>query len=138
MSLDKPAAPVPVEITEGTVSSRASVVAVQRRPATGTELRRPLTAHLASRFSDEAALYDRQIRLWGLEAQQCEVKVLMIVGGRGRMRNTMILVVNLRGVATETIRNIVLAGIGKLVIWDREDRSGSNKPGKRRQGEGLI
>ncbi|KAI0004481.1 hypothetical protein BJV74DRAFT_377837 [Russula compacta] len=57
---------------------------------------------------DEAALYDRQIRLWGLEAQQ-------------RMRNAAILVVNLRGVATETIKNIVLAGIGKLIIWDCED-----------------
>jgi len=57
---------------------------------------------------DEAALYDRQIRLWGLEAQQ-------------RMRNATILVVKLRGVATETIKNIVLAGIGKLIIWDCED-----------------
>jgi len=37
------------------------------------------------------------------------------------MRNATILVVNLRGVATETIKNIVLAGIGKLIIWDRED-----------------
>ncbi|KAI0269874.1 hypothetical protein BC834DRAFT_863729 [Gloeopeniophorella convolvens] len=57
---------------------------------------------------DEAALYDRQIRLWGLEAQQ-------------RMRNATILVVRLRGAATETIKNIVLAGIGKLVIWDDAD-----------------
>ncbi|KAH9179277.1 hypothetical protein EDB89DRAFT_2111420 [Lactarius sanguifluus] len=55
---------------------------------------------------DEAALYDRQIRLWGLEAQQ---------------RNATILVANLRGVATETVKNIVLAGIGKLIIWDCED-----------------
>lgn len=38
-----------------------------------------------------------------------------------RMRNATILVVNLRGVATETIKNIVLAGIGKLIIWDSED-----------------
>lgn len=37
------------------------------------------------------------------------------------MRNAAILVVNLRGVATETIKNIVLAGIGKLIIWDCED-----------------
>ena len=37
------------------------------------------------------------------------------------MRNATILVVNLRGVATETIKNIVLAGIGKLVILDAED-----------------
>ncbi|KAJ8519013.1 hypothetical protein ONZ45_g4000 [Pleurotus djamor] len=54
---------------------------------------------------DEAAVYDRQIRLWGLEAQQ-------------RMRNATILVVRLRGTATETIKNIVLAGIGKLIIVD--------------------
>jgi len=57
---------------------------------------------------DEAAVYDRQIRLWGLEAQQ-------------RMRNATIMVVRLRGVATETIKNIVLAGIGKLVIVDGDD-----------------
>ncbi|KAG9027793.1 hypothetical protein FRB95_007373 [Tulasnella sp. JGI-2019a] len=54
---------------------------------------------------DEAALYDRQIRLWGLDAQQ-------------RMRNATILLVNLRGIAAETIKNIVLAGIGKLIIVD--------------------
>ena len=38
-----------------------------------------------------------------------------------RMRNAAILVVNFRGLATETIKNIVLAGIGKLIIWDGED-----------------
>jgi ubiquitin-like 1-activating enzyme E1 A len=38
-----------------------------------------------------------------------------------RMRNATILVVRLRGVATETIKNIVLAGIGKLIIVDDED-----------------
>jgi ubiquitin-like 1-activating enzyme E1 A len=37
------------------------------------------------------------------------------------MRNAAILMVNLRGVATETIKNIVLAGIGKLIILDCED-----------------
>ena len=52
-------------------------------------------------------MYDRQIRLWGLEAQN-------------RMRNATILTVNLRGVATETIKNIVLAGIGKLILVDAE------------------
>jgi ubiquitin-like 1-activating enzyme E1 A len=57
---------------------------------------------------DEAAVYDRQIRLWGLEAQQ-------------RMRNATILVIRLRGTATEAIKNIVLAGIGKLVIYDSEE-----------------
>ncbi|TBU26012.1 hypothetical protein BD309DRAFT_749915 [Dichomitus squalens] len=57
---------------------------------------------------DEAAVYDRQIRLWGLEAQQ-------------RMRNATILVVQLKGVATEAIKNIVLAGIGKLIVVDSDD-----------------
>ncbi|KAF8710826.1 ThiF family, partial [Rhizoctonia solani] len=56
---------------------------------------------------DEAALYDRQIRLWGLDAQQ-------------RMRNATVLIVRLKGVATEAIKNIVLAGIGKLIIVDEE------------------
>ncbi|CAG7846537.1 SubName: Full=Related to AOS1 protein {ECO:0000313/EMBL:CCA67832.1} [Serendipita indica DSM 11827] len=34
------------------------------------------------------------------------------------MRNATVLVVRLRGVATETIKNIVLAGIGKLIVID--------------------
>jgi len=59
---------------------------------------------------DEAAVYDRQIRLWGLEAQQ-------------RMRNAAIMVLRLRGTATETIKNIVLSGIGKLVIVDDDNVS---------------
>jgi len=59
---------------------------------------------------DEAALYDRQIRLWGLEAQQ-------------RMRNATIVVVNLKGLATEVIKNVVLAGIGNLVVVEAADVS---------------
>ncbi len=39
------------------------------------------------------------------------------------MRNATILVIRLRGVATEAIKNIVLAGIGKLVIVDTENVS---------------
>ncbi|KAF7768155.1 hypothetical protein Agabi119p4_7398 [Agaricus bisporus var. burnettii] len=57
---------------------------------------------------EEATRYDRQMRLWGIEAQQ-------------RMRNAVILVVRMRGVATEAIKNMVLAGIGKLVIVDAEN-----------------
>ena len=37
------------------------------------------------------------------------------------MRNATILVVRLKGVATEAIKNIVLAGIGKLVVVDADD-----------------
>ncbi|PPR05350.1 hypothetical protein CVT24_007964 [Panaeolus cyanescens] len=57
---------------------------------------------------EEATRYDRQMRLWGIEAQQ-------------RMRNATILVVKLGGVATEAIKNVVLAGIGKLIIVDDEN-----------------
>lgn len=39
------------------------------------------------------------------------------------MRNATILVVKLKGTATETIKNIVLAGIGKLIIMDEENVS---------------
>lgn len=46
---------------------------------------------------------------------------ILIIWYIDRMRNATILVVNLRGVATETIKNIVLAGIGKLIMWDCED-----------------
>jgi ubiquitin-like 1-activating enzyme E1 A len=37
------------------------------------------------------------------------------------MRNATILVLTIRGLATEVIKNIVLAGIGKLIIADNED-----------------
>ncbi|OCF37345.1 SUMO activating enzyme [Kwoniella heveanensis BCC8398] len=54
---------------------------------------------------DEASLYDRQIRLWGVEAQN-------------RMRSSTVLILSLRGVAHETIKNLVLAGIGRLIVAD--------------------
>ena len=54
---------------------------------------------------DEASLYDRQIRLWGLEAQN-------------KMRSSTVLILSLKGVAHETIKNLVLAGIGRLIVMD--------------------
>jgi ubiquitin-like 1-activating enzyme E1 A len=72
-------------------------------------------------------LYDRQIRLWGLEAQQrYTYQSFLLLQGDAilpRMRNAKILVVGLRGIATEVIKNIVLAGIGRLIIVDGEDVS---------------
>lgn len=59
-------------------------------------------------FADEAALYDRQIRLWGLEAQ-------------GRIRDAHIFVVNLDGLTTEAIKNWVLAGIHRLTLIDARE-----------------
>lgn len=37
------------------------------------------------------------------------------------MRSASVLVVRLRGLATEVCKNIVLAGIGKLTVLDDED-----------------
>jgi ubiquitin-like 1-activating enzyme E1 A len=39
------------------------------------------------------------------------------------MRNAAILVVTLSGVATEAIKNMVLAGIGRLIVVDGQDVS---------------
>lgn len=39
------------------------------------------------------------------------------------MRNATILVIRLRGVATEAIKNMVLAGTGKLIIMDSDNVS---------------
>ncbi|KAJ3148850.1 SUMO-activating enzyme subunit 1 [Geranomyces variabilis] len=54
---------------------------------------------------EEADLYDRQIRLWGLDAQQ-------------RMRQSQILVVNVTALSNEICKNLALAGVGGLTIID--------------------
>lgn len=54
---------------------------------------------------DEAALYDRQIRLWGLESQN-------------RLRTSHILIVGWNGIATEIVKNTVLSGVGSITILD--------------------
>ncbi|KAI9167484.1 DNA damage tolerance protein RHC31 [Paramyrothecium foliicola] len=55
--------------------------------------------------ADEIALYDRQIRLWGMEAQ-------------ARIQNANILLITIRALASEVAKNLVLAGIGSLTILD--------------------
>ena len=54
---------------------------------------------------DEIALYDRQIRLWGMAAQL-------------NMRNARVLLINLGSIGAEVAKNIVLSGIGHLCILD--------------------
>ncbi|EEH06179.1 conserved hypothetical protein [Histoplasma capsulatum G186AR] len=55
--------------------------------------------------ADEIALYDRQIRLWGVKAQE-------------KLRTANILLVTLRSLGAEIAKNLVLAGIGSLTIID--------------------
>lgn len=53
----------------------------------------------------EAQIYDRQIRLWGVDAQQ-------------RISKTRILIYGISGLAAEICKNIVLAGVGTVHIMD--------------------
>ncbi|CAG8036568.1 unnamed protein product [Penicillium salamii] len=58
--------------------------------------------------ADEIALYDRQIRLWGVQAQE-------------KIRSANILLVTAKALANEVAKNLVLAGIGSLTIIDHQD-----------------
>jgi ubiquitin-like 1-activating enzyme E1 A len=62
---------------------------------------------------DEKRLYDRSIRLWGLEAQQ-------------RIRSASILLVGLSGLNAEVAKNVVLAGVKRVVVLDDELLSDSD------------
>ena len=62
---------------------------------------------MATLTAEETELYDRQIRAWGFEAQK-------------RMRESKILMVGLDGAGSETLKNLVLAGLGNITIL--EDR----------------
>lgn len=53
----------------------------------------------------EAELYDRQIRLWGIESQE-------------RLRAANILLIGIRGLGSEIAKNILLSGINSLVVLD--------------------
>ena len=57
---------------------------------------------------EEAQLYDRQIRLWGLDAQK-------------RLRASRILVAGIKGLGCEVVKNLVLAGVNSLTMLDHEN-----------------
>ncbi|KAL2753595.1 hypothetical protein ACRALDRAFT_1082879 [Sodiomyces alcalophilus JCM 7366] len=55
--------------------------------------------------ADEIALYDRQIRLWGMQAQE-------------KIRRANVLLITMKALGNEVAKNLVLAGIGSLTILD--------------------
>jgi ubiquitin-like 1-activating enzyme E1 A len=57
--------------------------------------------------ADEIALYDRQIRLWGMKAQE-------------KIRNANILLITIKALGNEIAKNLVLAGIGSITVVDHE------------------
>ncbi|XP_043946085.1 SUMO-activating enzyme subunit 1 isoform X2 [Protopterus annectens] len=59
---------------------------------------------------EEAAQYDRQIRLWGLEAQK-------------RLRASRVLLVGMKGLGAELAKNLILAGVKALTMLDHQQVS---------------
>ncbi|KAF7544269.1 hypothetical protein G7Z17_g10089 [Cylindrodendrum hubeiense] len=55
--------------------------------------------------ADEIALYDRQIRLWGMAAQ-------------AKIQSANILLITIKALANEIAKNLVLAGVGSLTLLD--------------------
>ncbi|KAH6890505.1 hypothetical protein B0T10DRAFT_439642 [Thelonectria olida] len=55
--------------------------------------------------ADEIALYDRQIRLWGMDAQ-------------AKIQNASILLITIKALANEIAKNLVLAGVGSITLLD--------------------
>eukprot|EP01103_Thecamoeba_quadrilineata_P016201 TRINITY_DN534_c0_g1_i4.p1 TRINITY_DN534_c0_g1~~TRINITY_DN534_c0_g1_i4.p1 ORF type:complete len:180 (+),score=27.68 TRINITY_DN534_c0_g1_i4:36-575(+) len=62
---------------------------------------------MSSLTQEEAERYDRQIRLWGLTAQK-------------RMGSSEVLLICLKGSNAEVCKNLVLAGVGTISIYDPE------------------
>lgn len=54
---------------------------------------------------EEEQLYDRQIRLWGMDAQN-------------RLRDAKVLIIGVNGVSCEVIKNLVLTGIHTIGLSD--------------------
>ncbi|CAG2164153.1 unnamed protein product [Oppiella nova] len=54
---------------------------------------------------EEAALYDRQIRLWGVSAQK-------------KLRTANVLMAGVNGVGSEAVKNIVLSGVKGITLLD--------------------
>uniref|UniRef100_A0A3Q1B0X6 SUMO1 activating enzyme subunit 1 n=1 Tax=Amphiprion ocellaris TaxID=80972 RepID=A0A3Q1B0X6_AMPOC len=59
---------------------------------------------------EEAAQYDRQIRLWGLDAQK-------------RLRGSRVLLAGVGGLGAEVAKNLILAGVKGLTLLDHEQVS---------------
>jgi ubiquitin-like 1-activating enzyme E1 A len=64
------------------------------------------TTENAAPKRDESEIYDRQIRLWGAEAQ-------------AKMSKTKVLYIHVTGVSSEVLKNLVLAGIRATICDNR-------------------
>jgi len=62
----------------------------------------------------ERQMYDRQIRVWGLKAQQ-------------RLRNASVLIIGTGALSTEISKNLVLSGIGSLNLIENNQQAKVDK-----------
>ncbi|OBS20842.1 hypothetical protein FPOA_07182 [Fusarium poae] len=65
----------------------------------------PVAPPPATVSAEEIALYDRQIRLWGMAAQ-------------AKIQSANILLITIKALANEIAKNLVLAGVGSLTLLD--------------------
>lgn len=101
---DGRANPVMADITSAPSVSTAFNGSMAPPTSNGTSEAMP-TSTVPGLSADEIALYDRQIRLWGAQAQE-------------RIRSAHILLISLRALGTEIAKNLTLAGINSLTIID--------------------
>ncbi|KAK5121965.1 hypothetical protein LTR85_004537 [Meristemomyces frigidus] len=99
------AASVPVGSTEPIINGTINLPEATNGSAPAAEANGTSTTTAPGLSADEIALYDRQIRLWGAQAQE-------------RIRSANILLVSLRALGTEIAKNLTLAGISSLTIID--------------------
>jgi len=69
-----------------------------------------VAAETSNITEQEAELYDRQIRLWGLDAQK-------------RLRASRVCILGVGGLGAEIAKNLVLAGVNQLAMVDSENVS---------------
>ena len=89
------------------LSDQAQNLSIMAEPLTDASML-PVLPQTQSISADEIALYDRQIRLWGVKAQEL-------------IRNANILLIGMKALGNEIAKNLVLAGIGSLTILDHEN-----------------
>ena len=83
---------------------------------------------VANLTADEAEQYDRQIRLWGLEAQKrykfnvrsifSRFEIFCFPIYTCRLRSSSVLMIGMRGLWAEVCKNLVLAGVQALTVLD--------------------
>lgn len=76
-------------------------------PANGTDPVMFTVPGQSGLSADEFALYDRQLRTWGVKVQE-------------NLRRANVLLIGLKALGTEIAKNLVLAGVGTLTVLDGE------------------